>query len=53
MSKDYDDPYLRGKNLWIMLISEAQADMDWTYTREEVDEYIKNKINEKRSKHRS
>lgn len=30
-----------GETMWRVLIGVAQCDMNWTYTREEVNEYIK------------
>ena len=32
----FKNPYMSGKNLWKLLIGEAQANMNWTYTMEEV-----------------
>lgn len=37
---------LKGKNLYIMLKSLAQFDMNWTYTQKEVDEFINKLKNE-------
>ena len=37
-----DSSEFNGKTLWHLLIGDAQINMDWTHTQEEVEEMFKN-----------
>jgi hypothetical protein len=44
----FKDSELHYKTVWSILVGSAQCDMNWTYTSEEVNEYIDKRIKERK-----